>query len=142
MVVNSDCLRNTKSTAKLAVCGGVRQAGNHSRCRGLIAHVQRRETAMKTARLALIGTAVLVTTVASAQQEMTGTVTMVARPDHSVAIQRAQEGTVGASTGTIDVLRVPETISLDPVHVGDTVTYGVTEQGGVKTVTKIEKAKP
>ena len=66
---------------------------------------------------------------------------MVARPDRSVAIQRTQEGTVGASSGAIDVLKVPDNISLDPVHVGDKVTYGVTEQGGVKSVTKIEKAK-
>ena len=40
------------------------------------------------------------------------------------------------------LLKVPDNISLDPVHVGDKVTYGVTEQGGVKSVTKIEKAKP
>jgi hypothetical protein len=97
---------------------------------------------MKTARFALIGAAALVATAASAQQEMTGIVTMVARPDHSIAIQRVQEGTVGASGGAVDVLKVPDNISLDPVHVGDKVTYGVTEQGGVKLVTKIEKAKP
>jgi len=95
---------------------------------------------MKTATFVLIGAAVLLGGAASAQ-EMTGTVTMVARPDHSVAIQRTQEGTVGASSGAIDVLKVPDNISLDPVHVGDKVTYGVTEQGGVKSVTKIEKAK-
>ena len=97
---------------------------------------------MKTARLALIGTMVLFTTAASAQQDMTGTVTMVARPDHSVAIQRTQEGTIGSSAPTIDVLTVPDTISLDPVHVGDKVTYGVTEKDGVKSVTKLDKAKP
>lgn len=97
---------------------------------------------MKTARLALIGAAVLVATTASAQQEMTGMVTMVARPDHSVAIQRTQNGTVGSSTGAIDVLKVPDNVSLDSVHVGDNVTYGVTETGGVKSVTKLEKMKP
>jgi hypothetical protein len=96
---------------------------------------------MKIARLALIGAAVLVATAASAQQEMTGMVTMVARPDQSIAIQRTQAGTVGSSTGAIEVLKVPDNISLDPVHVGDTVTYGVTEKGGVKTLTKLDKQK-
>jgi hypothetical protein len=65
--------------------------------------------------------------------------TMIDRVDHNVAIQRMQNGTVGASTGAIDVLKVPQNVSLEPVHVGDKVTYGVTETGGVKSVTKLEK---
>jgi hypothetical protein len=141
MIAGATGKRSRKPAAARARAG-VRPAGELSGGCALIADTQRRETAMKTVRLALIGAAMLAATAASAQQEMTGTVTMVARPDHSVAIQRTQEGTVGSGTGAIDVLKVPDSISLDTVHVGDKVSYGVTEQGGVKSVTKIEKAKP
>jgi len=93
---------------------------------------------MKTAKYALIGAVVLTTGAASAQ-ELTGMLTMIYRVDHNVAIQRMPSGTVGASAGAIDVLKVPQHVSLEPVHVGDKVTYSVTETGGVKSVTKLEK---
>jgi len=96
---------------------------------------------MKTARFVLIGAAALFTTAASAQ-ELTGMLTMIDRIDHNVAIQRMQNGTVGASAGAVDVFKVPDSVSLEPVHVGDKVTYSVTQTGGVKSVTKLEKAKP
>jgi hypothetical protein len=96
---------------------------------------------MKIAKFVLIGTTIVMASAASAQ-ELTGMLTMIDRVDHNVAIQRTQNGTVGASTGAIDVLKVPTNVSLEPVHVGDNVTYGVTETGGVKSVTKLEKMKP
>ena len=95
---------------------------------------------MKTALFAPIG-AVVFASAAFAQQNLTGTLTMIDRPDRSVVIQRTQDGTVGTSGGVNDTLKVPAELSLDSVHVGDTVNYTVTEKGGVKTVTKLEKQK-
>ena len=93
---------------------------------------------MKTSRFVLIGAAVVSASAVFAQQNLTGTLTMIDRPDRNVVIQRQQNGTVG-TTGANDVLKVPPSLSLDNVHVGDKVGYAVTESGGIKTVTKLEK---
>ncbi len=97
---------------------------------------------MKIAKFVSIGAVVLSASAAFAQQNLTGTLTMIDRPDRNVVIQRAQDGTVGTSGRPNDVLKVPQNVSLDDVHVGDKVTYTATETGGVKTVTKLEKQKP
>jgi hypothetical protein len=76
-----------------------------------------------------------------AQQNLTGTLTLIDRPDRNVIIERTQDGTVGTNGGVKDVLKVPSEMSLDNVHVGDKVAYTATEKGGVKTVTKLEKQK-
>ncbi len=95
---------------------------------------------MKTSVFVSIGV-VLSVSAAFAQQKLTGTLTMIDRPDRNVVIQRAQNGTVGTNGGEKDLLKVPPEMSLDGVHVGDKVAYTVTEAGGVKTVTKLEKQK-
>jgi hypothetical protein len=94
---------------------------------------------MKIATIALIGATVLSTVSALAQQDQTGTLTIIDRIDRNVVIQRPQNGTVGASTGASEVLKAPSTLSLDNVHVGDKVTYTATDAGGIKTLTKLEK---
>jgi len=64
---------------------------------------------------------------------------MIDRPDRNVVIERQQNGTVGTSAGAKDLLKVPSNLSLDNVHVGDKVSYTVTESAGIKTVTKLDK---
>jgi Cu/Ag efflux protein CusF len=95
---------------------------------------------MKTAIFASIGV-VLSASAAFAQQSLTGTLTLIDRPDRNVIIQRTQDGTVGTNGGVKETLKVPPEMSLDNVHVGDKVAYTVTDKGGVKTVTKLEKQK-
>jgi Cu/Ag efflux protein CusF len=95
---------------------------------------------MKTAIFASIGV-MLSASAAFAQQSLTGTLTLIDRPDRNVVIQRTQDGTVGTNGGVKETLKVPPEMSLDSVHVGDQVAYTVTEKGGVKTVTKLEKQK-
>jgi hypothetical protein len=95
---------------------------------------------MKLATFVSIGTVVLASA-AVAQQNLTGTLTMIDRPDRNVVIQRSQDGTVGANGGVKDTLKVPPEMSLDNVHVGDQVAYTVTDKGGVRTVTKLERQK-
>lgn len=94
---------------------------------------------MKIATAVLIGAAVLAASAASAQQDLTGMLTIIDRIDRNVVIQRTQDGTVGANAAAADVLKVPQSLSLDNVHVGDKVSYAVTDTGGTKTITKLEK---
>ena len=96
---------------------------------------------MKTAIFVSIGAVVLSASAAFAQQSLSGTLILIERPDRNVVIQRTQDGTVGTNSGEKDTLKVPPDMSLDNVHVGDKVAYTVTEQGGVKTVTKLERQK-
>jgi Cu/Ag efflux protein CusF len=139
IVVGYRCRGNRKGTASegaarpagALVCGTNPAAASFHRG-------QCRESAMKTSRFVLIGAAVISASAAFAQQILTGTLTMIDRPDRNVVIQRQQNGTVG-TTGANDVLKVPPNLSLDNVHVGDKVGYTVIESGGIKTVTKLEK---
>ena len=100
---------------------------------------------MKMGTIVLIGTTVLFANAAlaqqpaPAQQDLTGTLTIIDRIDRNVVIQRTQDGTVGASGGAGDVLKAPPTLSLDNVHVGDKVTYAATAPGAIRTLTKLEK---
>jgi Cu/Ag efflux protein CusF len=96
---------------------------------------------MKLAKLILAG-AMLATvpSIALAQESSTGTVRMINRLSGTIAIQQTQNGTVGAGGGgaTEQQFNAPAAI-LDSVHAGDRVTFTVSENGGKKTVTKIER---
>ena len=97
---------------------------------------------MKIATIILVGAAALTiaNSPASAQQALTGVVTEVDRIHGIVAIQRTQSGTVGANAGSAtEELKAQGGLSLDDVHAGERVTLSVTEAGGIKTITKIEK---
>ncbi len=92
-------------------------------------------------RLAKTVLAVFILTAASsvalAQQTITGTVTTIDRINGTIAIQPAQSGTVGANTAT-EQFKVQSGI-LNTVHAGDKVILSVSETGGTRTVTKLEK---
>jgi hypothetical protein len=98
---------------------------------------------MKIARIILAGAAaalIVVSSQAWAQQELTGMVTKIDRIHGTVAIERPQSGTVGANAGnTAEELKAQGGVSLDDVHAGDRVTLSVTEAGGTRTITKIQK---
>ena len=95
----------------------------------------------KIAKLILVGTATLtiLSSAASAQQALTGTITKVDRINGSVAIQQTQSGTTGANTGGAEEFKTLQDLSLDTVHAGDKVTYSATETGGIRTITKLQK---
>ncbi len=95
----------------------------------------------KIAQLILAGTATLaiVSSAASAQQALTGTITKVDRINGSVAIQQTQSGTTGANTGGAEEFKTQQGLSLDTLHAGDKVTFSATETGGIKTITKLQK---
>jgi Cu/Ag efflux protein CusF len=78
--------------------------------------------------------------VALAQQApLTGTVTTVDRISGTVTIQQAQSGTVGASAGAAGEQYKVQTGMLTTLHAGDKVSFSVSEAGGTKTITKLEK---
>ena len=101
---------------------------------------------MKTASILLAGLAALtLTSAVSAQQAMTGTVTRIDRLDGTIAIQLqrtpAQSGTVGANTGdTAEELKTKvQGNLLNTLHAGDRVKFSLTEAGGIKTITNVER---
>jgi len=96
---------------------------------------------MNLAKMMLAGAMlVAVPSVTLAQQSLTGTVTTIDRISGIIVIRQTPSGTVGASGGaaTDQQFRAPAGL-LEPVHAGDKVTISVTESGGKKTITKIDK---
>lgn len=116
---------------------------------------------MKTASIMLAGLAALtLVSTASAQQAMTGTVTRIDRLDGTIAIQLqktpAQSGTVGANTGgaNTDGAKTDDAKTdgpaeelktkvqgnlLNALHAGDRVKFSLTESGGTKTISNVER---
>jgi Cu/Ag efflux protein CusF len=91
----------------------------------------------KTVLAAFVLTAISSATLA--QQTLTGTVTTIDRINGTIAIQPTQSGTVGANTGgATEQFKVPDGM-LNTLHAGDKVTLSVSETGGTKTITKLEK---
>ena len=96
---------------------------------------------MKLASLTLAG-AMLATvpSIALAQQSSEGMITMINRLDSTIAIKQVQEGTVGASGGGATEQQFAASADmLDSVHAGDRVKFTVSQNGGKKTITKIER---
>jgi Cu/Ag efflux protein CusF len=97
---------------------------------------------MKIAKIMLAGTAALtiISSAALAQQALTGTITKIDRINGTVAIQQTQSGTVGANIGSAaEEFKAQGGLSLDTLHAGDKVTFSVTETGGTKAITKLQK---
>jgi hypothetical protein len=97
---------------------------------------------MKIARILSAGTVALAIlgSAALAQQPLTGMITGINRINGTIAIQRTQSGTVGANTGgAAEEFKVQGGLSLEDLHAGDKVSFAITETGGTKTVTKLQK---
>jgi Cu/Ag efflux protein CusF len=95
---------------------------------------------MRLAKMVLAGSMLaVISSVALAQQALTGTVTTVNRINGTIAIQQTPSGTVGASTGgATEQFKVQDGL-LNTLHAGDKVAYSFSETGGTKTITKLEK---
>ena len=82
----------------------------------------------------------VISSVTLAQQApLTGTVTTIDRISGTVTIRPAQSGTVGASSGAAGEQYKVQAGMLTTLHAGDKVSYSVSEAGGTKTITKLEK---
>jgi hypothetical protein len=96
---------------------------------------------MTLAKMMLAGAMLAaVPSVTLAQQPLTGTITTIDRISGIIVIRQTPNGTVGASGGgaTEQQLKAPVAL-LEPVHAGDKVTVTVSESGGKKTITKIDR---
>jgi Cu/Ag efflux protein CusF len=95
---------------------------------------------MTLAKMVLAGSMLtVISSVTLAQQALTGTVTTIDRISGTIAIQQTQSGTVGANTGgATEQFKVQDGM-LNTLHAGDKVTFSVSETGGTKTITKLEK---
>jgi Cu/Ag efflux protein CusF len=96
---------------------------------------------MRTAKLLLASVfAIAACAPAVAQQSGEGTITSINRLNGTIAIQ--QNATVGASaTAVAEQFKVQDAALLEAVHAGDSVTYSVSESGGTKTITKLQRQK-
>ena len=97
---------------------------------------------MNIAKIMLAGTAALtiVSSAALAQQTLSGTLTQIDRIKGTITIQQEQSGTIGASNGGgAEEFKAQIGLSLDAVHAGDKVSYSIKEEGGIKTITKLQK---
>lgn len=97
---------------------------------------------MKTAKAIFAGAALtlLACSGAIAQQSMTGTISKVDEANGKVAIQPTQGGTVGASSSAAaEEFKVQDGLLFNAIKPGDKVTVTVTDSGGVKTITRLEK---
>ena len=98
---------------------------------------------MRLAKTVLAGSMLtVISSVALAQQALTGTVTTIDRISGTIAIKQTQGGTVGAASGGATEQYKVQGNMLDALHAGDNVTFSVAEGGGTKTLTKLEKQKP
>ena len=91
----------------------------------------------KTVLAAFVLTAI--SSVTLAQQTLTGTVTTIDRINGTIAVQQTQSGTVGATAGGATERFKVQDGMLNTVHAGDKVILSVSETGGTKTITKLEK---
>jgi Cu/Ag efflux protein CusF len=116
-------------------------SGNQSAHADLSPTVQKTErSSMRLAKMVLAGSMLtVISSVALAQQALTGTVTTIDRISGTIAIQQAQSGTVGANTGGASEQFKVQDGMLNKLHAGDKVTFSVSEAGGTKTITKIDK---
>jgi len=73
------------------------------------------------------------------QAPLTGTVTTIDRISGTVTIRQTQSGTVGASAGAAGEQYKVQAGMLTTLHAGDKVSFSVSEAGGTKTITKLEK---
>ena len=97
---------------------------------------------MKITRIILAGAAAItiMSSAALAQQALTGSITKVDELNGKITIQQTQSGTVGANTGgAADDFKVQDGLLFNSLQAGDKVAFTVTEIGGVKTITKLQK---
>src|SRR5437868_10343403 len=101
---------------------------------------------MKMSGIILAGCAAILAlgSAASAQQGLTGTVTRIDRLDGTVSIQlqkaQNQGGTVGANTGGPEELKTKvQGNLLNTLHAGDRVKFSITDTGGSKTISNLER---
>ncbi|MEA3112843.1 MAG: hypothetical protein QOG58_2642 [Caballeronia sp.] len=97
---------------------------------------------MMIAKSIFAGAAVILITCSSAfaQQSVTGTISKVDEANGKIAIQQTQSGTVGANPGgAAEEFKVQDGLIFNAVKPGDKVVVTVTEVGGVKTISKLEK---
>jgi hypothetical protein len=72
-----------------------------------------------------------------------GTITQIDRTTNTISIQQPLSGTVGVNgaTAAAKPYKVQSPGSLENLHAGDQVTFSTSPNGGVDTITKIEKKK-
>jgi Cu/Ag efflux protein CusF len=129
---------NSRSRVLIAVHRGV---GTNPLMSGLSGYHSTVEILMKFARTILATAAIgaILGSGALAQQAVTGSVAQVDEAHGKITIQPTQSGTVGAAANAGEDYAVQDGLMFNALQPGDKVVVTVTDVGGVKTITKIEK---
>jgi Cu/Ag efflux protein CusF len=95
---------------------------------------------MSTTRLIVILAVLTFAASSASAQQMRGSIEKVDELHGSITVQRAPEGTVGAS-GTIgsEKFAVQDGLLFNAIREGDKVVFTVQEINGVNTITKLQK---
>ncbi|WP_315765594.1 MULTISPECIES: copper-binding protein [unclassified Bradyrhizobium] len=99
---------------------------------------------MRAATIILVGIAAVAIGVPAiaAEQGATGLVTGINRLNGTISIQRIQTGTVGANgSGAAEEFKIKDNAMVENVHAGDRVTFATSDNGGSKTITKLDRQK-
>ncbi|MGJ5179122.1 copper-binding protein [Bradyrhizobium oligotrophicum] len=97
---------------------------------------------MKATTIILAAALVGTLPVLAAEQGATGVVTGINRLNGTVAIKRAQNGTVGANaSAAAEEFKVKDNAMMEEVHAGDRVTFSTADGAGAKTIIKLERQK-
>jgi Cu/Ag efflux protein CusF len=76
---------------------------------------------------------------APTKQSPSGMVTTIDRINNTIVIRQTQNGTVGAGNGGATDQQFSATANLlEKIHAGDKVSYTASDNGGKKTITKID----
>ena len=95
---------------------------------------------MLTTRLIAMFAALTLAASSASAQQMRGSIEKVDETHGSITVQRAQEGTVGASrTLGSEKFAVQDGLLFNAVREGDKVVFTVQEINGVNTITKLQK---
>lgn len=99
---------------------------------------------MRLRQVMLAGLTVTVlvgSTPASADQTLTGLVTVVDRTTGEIIVKRDEGGTVGSNAAApTEKFKLRDGIP-DTLHAGEKVTITYTESGGLKTAIKVDETK-
>ena len=100
---------------------------------------------MGTAKILLASAAAIsvLTSAAFAEDNLAGTITRINRINNTIAIRQTPAGTASDdSDGPVREFKAKDGRMLEDVHAGDQVSFSTTGNDGVRTITKLEKAKP
>ena len=94
---------------------------------------------LQTLSICALLTMMAATSIATAQQALSGTVTGIDELRGTISIERTSSDTTGSSSGgSTESYKVQDGLLFNAVHVGDRVSFSVDTLDGAKTITRLD----